>query len=299
MHKCLPIRLLLLVILVFISGGNLSAQHVTYTLHSPPVEGNVLVGFSFTLPSGIPFTSWEIDGNSISEPAPKLVLPVSPTSTYNVKLIYSTDTLNADVDVLAPLFTVSHDQDLGPNSASLKRIFRSAYSIDNQTDELQGRRFSWTINGNKPEYFTFDTTSFGDHPNIYYTFPEGGTHLVRLEVTNSNAPGFTAIYTDTLHLTPVFTSEKLDFTNLPNVITPENPDGANDYFVVETTGINRLSFKVFSRWGSMVYHNEANVIKWDGRNYHGNYLPEGIYYYILEDLNGNYNTAKGFFYIFR
>jgi len=108
----------------------------------------------------------------------------------------------------------------------------------------------------------------------------------------------TSEYSDTITVEPTFGSDKLNFENIPNVITP-NGDSINDYFEVVTSGTSRLSFKVFTRSGQLVYQHEANVVKWDGKNYYGKDLPEGIYYFILDDLDGKYNSAKGFFYIYR
>jgi len=85
---------------------------------------------------------------------------------------------------------------------------------------------------------------------------------------------------------------------VPNVFTP-NGDGVFDFFEVSTTGTSMLVFKVFTRTGALVYQTKASYIKWDGKNENGNELPEGIYYYIIEDIYKNYENAKGFLYIFR
>ncbi|MBQ9471491.1 MAG: gliding motility-associated C-terminal domain-containing protein [Bacteroidales bacterium] len=85
--------------------------------------------------------------------------------------------------------------------------------------------------------------------------------------------------------------------NLPNVFTPNN-DGTNDYFEFASTGNPLFVLRVFSRTGAFIYREEAQTIKWNGCNAQGNRLPNGIYYYIIEDLNGEYETAKGFVYIY-
>jgi len=85
---------------------------------------------------------------------------------------------------------------------------------------------------------------------------------------------------------------------IPNVFTP-NGDGVCDFFEVTTTGTSMLVFKVFTRTGALVYQTKTSYIKWDGKNEDGKELPEGIYYYIIEDTNKNYENAKGFLYIFR
>jgi gliding motility-associated-like protein len=93
-------------------------------------------------------------------------------------------------------------------------------------------------------------------------------------------------------------AELLDFADLPNVFTP-NGDSSNDFYIVEVTEPTEISFKVFSRSGMLVYEKVAGLIHWDGKNYYGQDLPDGIYYYVIKDTEGLYNPATGFFYIYR
>jgi len=64
----------------------------------------------------------------------------------------------------------------------------------------------------------------------------------------------------------------------------------NDYFTID--GIedypnNELS--VYNRWGNMVYSAKAYNNNWDG-SWNGKLLPDGTYYYILKDGEGeSYN----------
>lgn len=92
--------------------------------------------------------------------------------------------------------------------------------------------------------------------------------------------------------------DKKEFDELPNVFTP-NGDGDNDYLEIKPTDSAWLKFRVFSRSGMMVHEQEGSIIQWDGKNYYGQDVPDGIYYYVLKDLEGNYNPTKGFFYIYR
>lgn len=76
----------------------------------------------------------------------------------------------------------------------------------------------------------------------------------------------------------------------PNVFSPNN-DGVNDrYFPLlmndlsfNVLGItSRLDFKVYNRWGTLVFDSEGRVNTWDGRDSGGNFLSEGAYYYIVD-----------------
>jgi len=72
---------------------------------------------------------------------------------------------------------------------------------------------------------------------------------------------------------------------LPNAFSPNN-DGVNDFFTVygNTGNVQVIEeFKVFNRWGSVVFETEdllPNDLQsgWDGR-FNGEAMPEGIYVY--------------------
>jgi gliding motility-associated-like protein len=160
-------------------------------------------------------------------------------------------------------------------------------------------RFEWSIDGTVlDESYGFDNTSFGHFPNIYYNFIDGGIKEVKLSAWNIADPTKITTYTVSVNIQPVFGATKEVFPNIPNVFTP-NGDNIHDFFEVPTSGMSLLKFMVYSRGGGLIYQQESNVIKWNGTNLNGKDLPEGIYYYIIEDLDGRYENAKGFFYIFR
>ena len=71
---------------------------------------------------------------------------------------------------------------------------------------------------------------------------------------------------------------------IPNIFTP-NGDGENERFTVFTNGIINqdieiMTFRVFNRWGQLVYDNEKPLEGWDG-TYNGNALPSDIYAYYI------------------
>lgn len=72
--------------------------------------------------------------------------------------------------------------------------------------------------------------------------------------------------------------------SIPNVFTP-NDDNVNDFFNIAYVGISDLSsfiqeFKVFNRWGQLVYDNETPETGWDG-NVNGNPAPSDVYVYKI------------------
>ncbi len=67
--------------------------------------------------------------------------------------------------------------------------------------------------------------------------------------------------------------------SLPNAFTP-NGDNQNDLFVpYPYCFIEEVDFKVFNRWGQLVFETSDPDLNWDGTNLNGNQLPEGVYYY--------------------
>ena len=71
---------------------------------------------------------------------------------------------------------------------------------------------------------------------------------------------------------------------LPNVFSP-NGDGINDLFLSKNLNdvIQKVSMKIFNRWGQLVYETDDPAIKWDGSyKKTGTKVPTGVYYYICD-----------------
>ena len=96
--------------------------------------------------------------------------------------------------------------------------------------------------------------------------------------------------------------------NLPNVFTP-NQDGQNDLYTPfqPIRFIHSLEFKVYNRWGNLVFESNDPLIQWDGKSSINNKnLNEGAYFYTCivneERLGGvvpNKNHLKGWIQIIR
>jgi gliding motility-associated-like protein len=65
---------------------------------------------------------------------------------------------------------------------------------------------------------------------------------------------------------------------VPNAFTP-NGDRENDVLFVRG-GIDELSFKIYNRWGELVFETEDQSIGWDG-TYKGNPVDPGVFVYHL------------------
>ena len=75
---------------------------------------------------------------------------------------------------------------------------------------------------------------------------------------------------------------------LPNIFTP-NGDGVNDYFQIESEGLQNYSLVVLDMNNKVVWQTKDPNAKWDGVDVEGNKVPKGQYVYFLaaEDTNGN------------
>ena len=87
-----------------------------------------------------------------------------------------------------------------------------------------------------------------------------------------------------------------------NLLTP-NGDGKNDYWQINGIELypnNEIT--LFNRWGDKInqYTGYNNTDKrWNGTNENKEFLPDGVYFYIikLNDQNANPNTYKGWVYV--
>ncbi|MCF8339816.1 MAG: PKD domain-containing protein, partial [Chitinophagaceae bacterium] len=102
--------------------------------------------------------------------------------------------------------------------------------------------------------------------------------------------------TDSIHIESFCTDAQV---YIPNAFTPDN-DGLNDIFMVRATGIQTVkSFKVFNRWGSLVF-DKANFnpndpkFGWDGK-INGVVPQPDVFVYIAEVIceNGSAYSYKG------
>jgi gliding motility-associated-like protein len=77
----------------------------------------------------------------------------------------------------------------------------------------------------------------------------------------------------------------IDFIRLigvPNAFSPNN-DGINDRIFVEGDGIVALNFKIYNRWGEVVFETNDQSIGWDG-TYKGVPQEMEVYTYIVDAL---------------
>jgi gliding motility-associated-like protein len=81
--------------------------------------------------------------------------------------------------------------------------------------------------------------------------------------------------------------------DVPNAFTP-NGDGVNDIVRVRGFGIARMTFRIYNRWGQLVFQSASLSQGWDGK-YKGVLQPMDAYGYSLEVefSDGTRTTKKG------
>ncbi len=68
--------------------------------------------------------------------------------------------------------------------------------------------------------------------------------------------------------------------DVPNAFTPNN-DGINDKVFVRGFGISSMTWRIYNRWGVMVFETADRSQGWDG-TYKGSMQPNEVYHYVLD-----------------
>lgn len=120
---------------------------------------------------------------------------------------------------------------------------------------------------------------------LFLTFNDTGNFRVKLIVTS---PDFCV---DSITKF-IFLKPELLFW-LPTSFTPNN-DGLNETFGPNATfGLSKYSMQIYDRWGGLLFTTNDPAKSWNGNDYSGKPLPEGVYAYTI---NFRYIDGKLFVY---
>jgi gliding motility-associated-like protein len=144
-----------------------------------------------------------------------------------------------------------------------------------------------------PAGVTLSDEFIGNPTAIFLPVPQPGTYVhpdtnyYKLAVTATNLAGCSAI--DTIKIN-VFVGPTC---YVPTAFSP-NSDGNNDIFKPVNVGMNILYFRVFNRYGEVVYETSQFREGWDG-TFKGKPQPVGAYVWIFrgKDKNGRIIDNKG------
>ena len=177
------------------------------------------------------------------------------SSIYTVTFMNDCDTLSESVNIeVIPAVNVTIEVDPNPQDSTL--------------NEGQEITLTAVLDGplNSP-VFTWNTGQTGQTITAIATNPSN------FSVTVTSADGCSDTDSESFEVDPA------EFA-IPNVFTPDG-DGENDYFNVSSKGLITIrEFKVFNRWGKIVYDNDDPVNGWDGR-YKNELAPSDVYIYTI------------------
>lgn len=193
-------------------------------------------------------------------------------------------------------FATSNDPDVCKVTGFVNVIFSQDDIVnlisnpDTSTSIGQGAEVSVTlmVSGGTPTniHWTVNGVSVGGTGTTISFNADAESNVVTVTFTNSSGcPQTATIIIDTDP--PTY--------QIPNAFTPNN-DMKNDHFRIVTNGnINISSFRVFNRWGQMVYEGPQNDAEgWDGF-FKGKEAVSDTYVYVaeLQFPDGRRETAKG------
>ena len=120
-----------------------------------------------------------------------------------------------------------------------------------------------------------DTTTL---QNPIHVFDSRGQYAVYQVVTNNESCTDTVVYNIDVIEDPQL--------NAPTAFSPNN-DGVNDVIYAKALGVdlshpdNNFSFKMFNRWGKLVFETNNINVGWNGE-FNGDEQPVGTYVYVIE-----------------
>lgn len=90
-------------------------------------------------------------------------------------------------------------------------------------------------------------------------------------------------------------SEEIALRDTSSIIVPSefspNDDGVNDVLYVKANNVSNYWFKVFNRWGELIYETQDAKAGWNGKNPKGKPYPKAIYMYLLS-YDDNFKNPK-------
>ncbi len=147
-------------------------------------------------------------------------------------------------------------------------------------------------------------TSFEGIPGMTYTFWRDAVGTIRLvDPEHVGRRGTYYIRTETpegcYRITPVFVNIIIPDIVIPNTFTP-NGDGVNDVFTVLVNSNVQINyFKIFNRWGDVVYLTTDIDNYWNGFK-DTSEVPAGVYYWVLDGiLDSKKYTRSGYITLLR
>lgn len=211
---------------------------------------------------GVTEWNWVINGSAAGD-KPALVRTFSSESQNEIKLTVSngvcSDTYTHQLDLNNKITAAFELPDMACPEDKIEIINRSAGPIDNWT---------WSFGS------VAAPSSLQTPPVIVYPLT-GTDQLYTVTLTVSNNNGCETSKADQIKILGTCV------IGVPSAFTPNN-DGKNDFFYpLNAFKAEQLNFRVFNRWGQLVFHSTDWTKKWDG-TIQGIPQATGTYVWMLE-----------------
>lgn len=120
---------------------------------------------------------------------------------------------------------------------------------------------------------------------VTHIYTASGNYNVCLIAFNQQGCTDTVCQPVTAIITPV--------VDVPNAFSP-NGDGVNDVIYVQGYAVSKMSWRIYNRWGQLLFTSSNVSTGWDGR-YKGAMQPQEVYVYTLsiEFTDGTKTNRKG------
>ena len=223
----------------------------------------------------------ETTGNVFTSQESDPVIVFDDTGVYNIVLSASTDCSQTTVDEVKTAYIEAI------TFVGADIVFDQATEVcANEPvtltyEQKEGITYTWFINGIEAPAYANQFLSDIPFVDTEYT------------LISTNAIGCST----ESKLTLTINTDCDPYAVLPNVITPVDEDGMNDYWHIPFADNNQnVRVEVYNRWGQKVWETERYVnnsdSSWKGDNQKGKLLPNGTYYYII-DRNDDSEILKG------
>jgi len=206
------------------------------------------------------FSPWTDASGTVPLSNPTRVLA---SGTYYIKAV-----TNAGCAFIKPVTATVHDLPSFTVQTPAAVVAPQTIDITNVVNSTQPYRFSFWLNDSATRALT--------NPAV---IKRSGTFYIKAETTEGCAAVLPVTVTINIPPKPVI--------RYPNTFSPNN-DGINDGFRIDVTGdITLKNFKIYNRWGQVVFETKDYLQYWYGDN-KGKPLPVGTYYWVIE-FDNNYD----------
>lgn len=241
-----------------VTGSDVCAnQSGTYQVSNPDAGST----YTWTVsPSGTPFTSLNADVNVNWGGSGTGIVGLTQTAANGCVSLPVAYNVNINANPIA---------DFKP----LVQPATAGETVEFQDLSIGATHYHWDFGNTE----TLGDTSNAINPNFVYD--NSGQYVVTLDV--SNAKGCKS-------------SKVLNFLEvlngiIPNVVTVNN-DGLNDLFHIK--GFTEYQISIYNRWGEKLFESNDRLKEWDGKTTSGDFVPGGVYYYILKPKTGKVLTGN-------